>query len=71
MSAIGSCGCEKESLDDFTDLCIKEYARDCERCLSFGCYCTECATELEQLGRVLHNEQEQDDWLSGKCSYHN
>jgi hypothetical protein len=49
---------------------LKDYYTDYDkaefcRAVSFGCYCKECAAQYEKWGLVLHNEQEEDDWLSG------
>lgn len=61
-------------VDDFDDevcLSLKDQAIDYDqegfvRAVSYGGYCKKCADEYEKLGIVLHNEQEEDDWLSGK-----
>jgi len=62
------CTCHHE-IDDFDEqvmLSIKEYTRECQRCVSYGAYCKKCAGELEASGCVLHNEDEERAWLSGK-----
>ena len=66
--------CCSHQVDDFDDevcLSLKDQAIDYYeekfvRAISYGGYCKKCADEYEKLGIVLHNEQEEQDWLSGK-----
>lgn len=66
------CCCHK--IDDFEDevcLSLKEYLPDYSRdeivrAYTYGGYCKECADQYEKWGMVLRNQQEIDDWLSGK-----
>jgi hypothetical protein len=64
------CGHILGDLEDEICLKLKDYYTDYDkaefcRAVSFGCYCKECAAQYEKWGLVLHNEQEEDDWLSG------
>ena len=71
MSIILCCG---HALEDFTDgvpLKTKDYYIDYDsesikRAFSFGVYCKTCAAQYEGWGLILHNEQEETDWLFGK-----
>lgn len=73
MTVIASCGHDiTNSL--YIDLIIMDFAKSHEsekivRCLKFGCYCKNCANHYESLGVVLHNFEEQNNWLYGKTEY--
>lgn len=73
MTIIASCGHDVTNLKSF-DLVTMDFTNDYEnkkvvRCIRFGCYCQNCANHYERLGVVLHNFDEQNNWLYGKTEY--
>ena len=71
MSITLSCCHKVEEFEDGVSLALKDQAIDFEedklvRSISYGEYCKECAAEYEKLDCILHNEKEEEDWLSGK-----
>lgn len=42
--------------------------RGWNKAIFYGSYCLDCAKELEQDGWVLHNEEEQMEWLSERVN---
>ena len=73
MTMIASCGHDIEnsyyvSLNTM-DFVTNWNEQKMTRCVRFGCYCKECASAYESYGIVLHNLDEQNDWLSGKTPY--
>lgn len=67
---IASCGhdiTDSESVSlkimDFTTDWNKE---EVVRCVRSGLYCVKCVNEYEGYGVVLHNETEEECWLSGE-----
>ena len=65
----GTCGHELRGVDD-NMLTIKEHFNDYDewkikRCIAYVCVCDWCAKEYEKDGIVLHNEQEEKEWLNG------
>lgn len=59
------CGHWIDDFDNEVRLYLKTYSRECERVVSYGGYCKKCAKEYEEMGVILHNEQEQEDWIRG------
>ena len=73
MTVIASCG-HDISNSKHVSLNTMDFTTDwneqkMSRCVRFGCYCVECSNTYEGYGIVLHNLDEQNDWLSGKTSY--
>jgi hypothetical protein len=68
MIIIATCG--HDVTDEWEMVCSgaswMDYARTGERAVSFGILCPECKELYESWGIILHNKQEEDDWLSGK-----
>lgn len=68
------CCCHKVGdMDDGIPLALKDMMADYDedkmvRAITYGDYCKKCADDYEKLGCVLHNEQEEKDWLSGKMA---
>lgn len=71
MTIILCCGHKIDDFDDEVCLSLKDHFNDYDndrigRAVSYGGYCKKCAAQYEEWGMVLHNKQEEDDWLSGK-----
>jgi hypothetical protein len=65
----GTCGHELRGVDD-NELRIKDHFNDYDeglikRCIGCVCVCDKCAKRYEKKGMVLHNEQEEKEWLNG------
>lgn len=62
-----SCGHELLEDEDYKMLSVKTEYPDkhgWNKAIFFGSYCLDCAKELEQESLVLHNEQEEIEWLN-------
>jgi len=64
----GTCGHELRGVDD-NMLTIKDHFNDYDewkikRCIAYVCVCDWCAKRYEKDGIVLHNEQEEKEWLN-------
>jgi hypothetical protein len=72
-SIIASCGHDVSDRERFTlitmDFRNNYESETIDRCLSSGVYCEDCAVLYESWGIVLHNEFEENQWLSGKTDY--
>jgi len=73
-SITASCGHVLDEDSWGVDLSLMEWDNDYDnggyiRVVSYGNYCEKCAAEYEKLGIVLHNKQEEQDWLNGKIDY--
>ena len=63
----GTCGHELK--DDGNALAVKEFynsygEKRIEKCICYVRVCDECAKEYEKSGIVIHNEQEEREWLN-------
>ena len=68
-TVIGTCGHELRGVDD-NMLTIKDHFNDYDewkikRCIAYVCVCDWCAKRYEKDGIVLHNAQEEKEWLNG------
>jgi len=66
MTVIGTCHDEIENYFDDPekyDIIIKEYTRECKKCISYNCFCEKCIEWAEKEDIVLHNQEEVDAWL--------
>lgn len=63
---IGTCGHEIYNFD--YQLSIMEYDAEANRVISYVIVCLNCKNLYEKWGIVLHNEQEQSDWLNYKLN---
>lgn len=65
MTQIATCGHEIFELNDTT--CWKmPTTGEGERSYSWGIVCLQCLSEMEEMGLVLHDENEIRAWLDGK-----
>lgn len=67
---VGTCGHELTTVQG-NILNIKDTAIDYEEdtfsnCVATVCVCDRCAKKYERMGMVLHNEQEEKQWLNKK-----
>jgi len=70
-----SCGHELSEDEEGNELCVNLAlaATTCDydgykHCIHYGSYCLDCAKELEEDGWVLHNEEEEIQWLSERVN---
>ena len=64
MTLIASCGHSVNDIDDLVDLQFKGIDASGKRCISYGCFCQECADQYDLSGKVIHNKEEENEWLS-------
>lgn len=62
---VTTCGHEVNSIDDVYDLQIKGYDSIGNRVVLYQCFCAECATEKEVNNEIIHNNNEELEWVSG------
>lgn len=58
-----TCLHEVKDFKDEVQLNLMEYTRHGERAVSTVVYCKKCAQDAERLGFVLHNKQEEYNWM--------
>lgn len=58
-----SCGHNVESVDDLYDLQVKSNAADGSPSITYGCYCKSCVDFFESSGLIIHNTQEEYEWV--------
>ena len=67
MTVIGTCGHELTPWpENERSVVTKNYSRECRRVVSYRTVCPECEQQYENWGILLHNQQEIDEWMSGK-----
>ena len=67
-----TCGHEVQDMDNTRALALAEFDERGDRCVSYVCYCEECADRAREEGDVLRTAEEEDAWLNpkrSKCRY--
>lgn len=65
MTIVTNCGHVVQSIDDVFDLQIKGYDDEGKRIVVYQCFCSACADEKELNNEIIHNQQEEYEWLNG------
>jgi hypothetical protein len=73
MTIIACCGhdvTDKEQVEvEIMDFYIDYDAEEIKNGVTCGLYCKSCSEEFERWGIVLHNQEQKDNWFSGKMEY--
>ena len=65
MAITTTCEHIVHSIDDVYDLQIKGYNEIGDRVVLYQCFCIDCANEKIFGNEVIHNQQEEYDWING------
>ena len=65
MTIVTNCGHIVPTIDDVFDLQLKGYDHEGKRIVVYQCFCSKCADEKEINNEIIHNQQEESDWLNG------
>ena len=63
MTIRATCGHEVEHISHLWDYSVKEYTAEGNHAISYRALCKDCFDYLAQEGQILHNEDEENEWL--------
>ena len=58
-----TCGHTVDDIDDLVQCNITDYTEEGDRAVAMVSYCKECHAYVSELGKVLHSDDEVNEWL--------